>query len=492
MSYVYFFVRLPQVISAYKEGPMVKQTFVSKLAIILVMILIIGWRILAKHTYITTIDEVVALFPKTVEDITQREKHAQEEARHLVQQIIALDHEKRTFDNTLKALDRAGSCVGREGSMFNAITHTHPDASLRTVAADAINHLSDFSVEVFSQNIALYKAIKVYAEGNGKSEQLSPEQQYYLDETLRGFVRNGIDKSPEDQAKITTIKKELSKLEQDFERQISSDGRHILVSEPELKGLTSEFISALKKDVDGAYILGVDYPTYVTVMEHCSVESTREKLWRSFVSRACPENITTLTSIIKLRDELAHLLGYENYAHYDIEDEMAQTPHNVTRFLDDLVARTGQKVILEIERYMQELPEGITLVDGKIKPWDISYIKAVYRKKQFDFDDRLIAEYFPLEHTLEQLLNLYELFLGVTFEMVPGTFYHPEVKGIKVTTPAGKLLGFLLLDLHPRPDKFTHACFMPLVPSLVLPDAQLQPGVGLVVANFSRSTAEHL
>ena len=120
--------------------------------------------------------------------------------------------------------------------------------------------------------------------------------------------------------------------------------------------LDDDFVNTLTPTPDGLYILGVDYPTYFRVMENCSVPQTRKKLYIAFNNRAYPVNDALLTTIITKRDELAQLLGYSDFAHCDIDDQMAHTPEKAHAFITDLAQKSWQKFKRKLQRLRKHYP----------------------------------------------------------------------------------------------------------------------------------------
>ncbi len=105
-------------------------------------------------------------------------------------------------------------------------------------------------------------------------------------------------------------------------------------------------------------------------MTNCTVESTRHNYSNIFSNRAYPQNLSILNQLINSRDNLAHLLGYSSYAHFDIDSEMAQTPERVETFLNELALDADVKATAERNLLKQDLPNSVTLTpDGKIKSW---------------------------------------------------------------------------------------------------------------------------
>ncbi len=244
----------------------------------------------------------------------------------------------------------------------------------------------------------------------------------------------------------------------EFESNIAQDNRFIKVSESELSGVKDDFLKSLKKDQDGKYIVGIDYPTYFHVMENCHIESTRKALWTEFVNRGYPKNKEVLIKVISLRNELAELLGYKNFAELDLDDQMAKSPEVIREFLEDIFERCKPKVAAELTLLKKDLPSNITLKDDQFNPWDFAFVKNSYKKKYFSVDEADIAQYFPLENTVEKLLEIYQKFMGLSFEQCDlSGLWHNDLKLVKVCRD-GVFAGYLILDLFPRANKFSHAC----------------------------------
>jgi len=441
---------------------------------------------------VENVEGVVALFAIPAAAISQKTDDYLKEAQKQIDKIIAIPDDQRTFSNTAKALDRVIglSNAAIAGHIYEGLELLSPDKAVRNAAHSAVIKLRDFWVDQITNNKKLYHAFKAYVEGKAKHESLNPEQHYFLAETMKDFKRAGLNLPDEKLNQVKKLQKELTALGLVFGRNIAQDNRTIAVPHAALAGLEDDFIDNLKRTDEGLYILGVDYPTYFNVMEHCRVEDTRRQLYREFNNRAYPVNEDILKQIIAKRDELARLLGFSSYAQLDIDSEMAKTPERSRQFVADLVDKSKDKVKEEIEQLTAILPVSVELtVDGKIKPWDFAYLKAMYKKDQFDLDERIIAEYFPMENTIAELLDIYRQFLGVDFQEVPATgLWHDDVKAIKVLSKdESKLLGILLLDLYPRPNKYSHAAHLTVVPT-VYENRNYIPDVSIVIANFPKST----
>lgn len=437
--------------------------------------------------------QAVKLFPTSVEAINTLVRESIEKAKKEISAIIEVTKDQKTFANTFKALDALSlSDFSIAANILQTVEFVSPDAALREAAHQGVIQMQDFSVDNLSNNRQLYFALKSYVENNASKESLTTEQLYFMHETMDDFKRSGLDLPDDKLEQVKTVKKELASLSLDFETNISKDNRTITVKEQDLLGLEADFIASLKKTQAGDYILGIDYPTYFNVMQNCSVESTRKALFIAMNNRAYPVNESVLQSIIAKRDQLAKLLGFASYAALDISDQMVKNPERAYTFINDLLEQSSIKEAQEVKDLFSDLPEGVALTpDGKLHPWDTAYTSNQYKKKHFDIDENKIAEYFPMEKTVKGLLDIYQQFFSLTFkdEKAPNA-WHEDVRIISVYDATNnKLLGYLFLDMHPRDNKYSHACHITLIPSTY--DAQGEPilETSLVIANFPKSTA---
>lgn len=443
---------------------------------------------------ITDAQSVVALFPQTPDDIHKRVDLYMAQVKKDLDALVDLPDEQRTFANTAQALDTIGglSNMALTSNMIHALKEVHPDAAMREAAESAMQKIQAFWIDEVSNNKKLYQAFKSYAQNNAPHEQLKPAQMYYLQEGLKGFKRAGLDLPDDELAQLSTLKKELANICMQFSTNISQDDSSITATKEELQGLDDDFLTCLQRTDDGAYRLGVDYPTYFNVMEHCTVENTRKRLHDAFNNRAYPQNEAILKNIIALRDDFAHRLGFASFAAYDLDEQMVKTVARAENFLHDLRTKSDHKVKAEIAQFLSALPDSVSLTpDGKIKPWDFAFAQAQYKKKHFDIDETKIAEYFPMDATIDGLFAIYKQFFGIDFEQIPVTgTWHEEVKLIAMYSADHAILhGYIFLDLHPRPNKFSHACHMSVVPA-VYHEGKMVPAVSLVVANFPKSNGE--
>lgn len=459
VAYVYFFIRKPTMVYAL--------------------------------TQIKTAQDAISLFPKTVDQVNRLTESAIQEAHQELQKILTIPDDQRTYDNTAGALDRLASFsnIAIAGSLMVTQELIGTDEKVREAASNNLLKIQAFFIDNVGTNKELYHAFKAYIDGNAKNEQLSDEQKRYLHEMERDFKNAGLALPDDKLEQVKKLKKELVEIEQQFDKNIAEKQGQLIVDESELSGLSESFIKSLKRTDDGKYILGVDYPTYIQVMDNCSHENTRKGLWELFVNRAYPDNKKILEDMIAKRYELAKLLGFSSFAEYEINTEMAATTARVQKFLGDIHQKALKKAKIELDEFTKQLPPSVTLTkDGKFKMWDSGYAKNQYKKAVLDLDENKIAEYFPMQHTVDMLLSIYQQFFSLEFKQIPAQgLWHPDTQMIEIIDKTNNLkIGYLFMDLFPRPKKYSHACEQTVVPVTYDKEGNPNQGVALVVTNFPK------
>lgn len=440
--------------------------------------------------------DLASFFPKTVDEVKQHAEHCMELATQELTKIYGIADEQRTFDNTARAFDTLASTYHRTSSAISLLKMVTPDKAILDACTQAALQLRQFGVEAF-MDVRLYKAFEAYLAGAGQTESLNPEQQYFLDESMKDFRREGLHLPPHELDAVKALQKEISQVKMDYSSNCDQDASRILVNREELRGLDEDFIKNLKQE-NGKYVLDCSYPIYFEIIEHCEVEKTRRDHFIAFNNRAYPANIERLETLIAKRDQLAKMLGFESFAALNIDSEMAKTPDTVNEFLVNLAQKTNKKTDQEFTLFKNNLPEGVTLDEkGRIKPWDRYFIESMYKKKHFNIDERTIAEYFPVQKAMDGMFAIYQDFLNLTFELIkPDWVWDKEVQLLKIKDRASdEVRGYLYLDLYPRPNKYSHACCGSLVSTQVTSDPATGksvkiPYVGLIIANFPKATAD--
>ena len=430
------------------------------------------------------------VYPQTPEEIDERAAQSKQRIKEIIDTLITtpVDQQNKTsMIHKLDSLDGATSIFG----VLEFVQHVYPDDVMRKKASDVSTALRDFYTDIVEMNVDLYKAFKTYYEGNAVSEDLLSEERYFLDELMKDFKRAGLDLPEENRLKIAELNKKINKIGQDFSCNISEDTTTITATREQLAGVSDEFIAGLKTDDQGLYILHTDYPTQNMIGNYCSVQDTRKRFSKAFKNRAYPKNKEVLEQLIAMRDELAKALRFASFADLDLDDQMIKSAKHAWEFEYDLEQRAKTKAVQEFATLTAALPEGVTLSpEGKMYPWDGGFISTYFKKQKYDIDERVLAEYFPMEKSVEGLMNIYQQFFSITITYEQPTHtWHPDVKLLKIADNAtNEVLGYVFLDMFPRPKKYGHAAQFGGVTAYKTHDGKRYPAVVAVVCNFTKPT----
>lgn len=428
--------------------------------------------------------------PQNESDLEYIQKRVFKLSKEALDRIFKQEADKRNFDNTILAYDKAACFFSVFSSIISLVKNTYPDESMRIKAIEINNQFSQFAIEHFGSNRAYYQAVQEYLKLNHANEVLSEEQSYYLEDLSRDFKKAGFHLEAKAFEKVTALKKEIALLSNEFSKNINNDNSHVLFSESELEGADKDFIKQLKQK-EGSYVVETDYPSYFHVMENVKSEEARRKLYLAFNNRAHPENDSVLKKVIELRHQMAQALGYENFSSYDLDGQMAKDPKTVHEFIDKLYPKVKEKAQREFAELKENLPKEVKLQsDSSFKPWDLAYISNQYKKACLSVDEKALSEFFPLESTLTGLFDIYEQFFDFEFTLKDEVLWHPDVRLMQVTQKAtGQNLGYIALDLFPREGKYSHACSCAICPPLKV-NGKWQSALNLVIANFTKPSKE--
>ena len=198
------------------------------------------------------------------------------------------------------------------------------------------------------------------------------------------------------------------------------------------------------------------------------------------------DNCGVIRRILACRQEIAHLLGYENYAQYVLHNRMAQNVEEVYKLLDEL----AQYSVPAARREIESLNDYASTLgfSGTIQPWDYAYYAEKQKNALFNLSAEKLKPYFKLENVIDGIFALATNLYGLRFAEAPGIeTYHPDVKVYEVYQ-GERFLSVLYLDFHPRATKRSGAWMTTFREQWVDADKrEVRPLVSLVM-NFTPST----
>jgi oligopeptidase A len=398
---------------------------------------------------------------------------------------------RQLFEQLVLPLERARQRLGRVWSPvthLNAVMNNEP---LREAYNACLSKLTGYATEV-SQNEALceaYKAILARDDEDG----LDPAQRKLLEDAVRDFRLAGVDLPAAAKARFAEVRNELSAAQSRFEENVldatTAWSRHI-TDRAELDGLPEHMLAraaaeAAERGLDG-WVLTLDFPTYQAVVTHAESADLRRTLYEAWATRASDrgphagewDNTGEMSRILSLRQEIASITGFANYAEYSLATKMAASVDEVIAFLEELADRSrpaGEAEMATLEAF----------AGRALEAWDVPWVAEQVRRRQFDISDEMLRPYFPLDRVVAGLFRLVETLFAVRVrrdEQVAG--WHPDTRFYVIEDADGTARGGFYVDLFARARKRGGAWMDECVVRAEL-DERTELPVAYLVCNFT-------
>jgi peptidyl-dipeptidase Dcp len=376
---------------------------------------------------------------------------------------IAANAEKPSFDNTVIALERTGRLLDRTQRIFSNLNAADTNPARQKIETELAPKLSAHRDAILLNPKLFARIEELYS--NRDKLGLDPESNYLLKRYYKDFVRAGAKLSDSDKEKLKKINSELATLQTQFDQNVlkEKNASSIVVDRREdLSGLSDNQIaaaSAAAKDEhkEGKFVLRLQNTTGQPVLGSLQNRRLRERIMQSSLFRNSKGGPFDTREIVirtaQLRAERAKLLGYENHAAYQLEDQTAKNVSTVNKLLADLavpaVANAGREAA-DIQNIVDEEKGGF-----QIASWDWDFYSEKVRKARYQFDESDVRPYYELNHVLvDGVFFAAGKLYGVTFkERHDLPVYQPDVRVFEVYDADRQPLALFLGDYYARPSK---------------------------------------
>jgi len=402
------------------------------------------WHLVRADEFVPAFDEAIA--------------HASKEI-----QAIADSPAEPTFDNTIVAMEKAGSALDRLEAIFgvhagNLNVGPMPDIQKTVMPKLALHR------DRITQNEKLFARIEQVFQGE-EMKQLGTAEQRLVDDIFRNFVRRGAKLDADKKKTLSSINQRLATLFADFTQNVLDDEQEYvtwITDAKDLAGLPESTISAManaakEKGKAGQWAVTNTRSSMDPFLTYADNRSLREQVWRTYYNRGdngdSHDNNSIIAEILKLRAQRAKLLGYETHAHWRLEPTMAKTPEATMDLMMSVwpkaVARVREEVA-DMQRIANEEGANIT-----IEPWDYRYYAEKVRKQKYDLDFNQVKPYLQLEKLVEAMLWCSSELYDLKYERIGDVpVFHPDVRVWKVTRiSTGDEVGLFYLDPYARDGK---------------------------------------
>ncbi len=413
-------------------------------------------------------------------------------------QAIINNPEAPTFENTIVALDNAGSLFERIYSVFGNETSINSTPEVMAVETELTPIVSAHFNEI-SMNEKLFERVKAVYD-NRESLNLEPDQMRLLTETFKDYERSGATLPADKKEELKAINARMSELELLFGQNAlkeTADFTLVVENEKDLAGLSKMQIDAAaaraeEKGMGGWWVFGLDNASVMPFLQFADNRDLRTKMMNGYLMRGNNDNENDnkaiVVELVNLRNRKAHIMGYDNLAQFVLEDRMAKTPEAVYNLLDNLwtpALNAARKELADMKPIAeaQGVTDELTAAD-----WRYYFEKA--KAEKFNLSEDEIRPYFQFENVRDGIFYVANRLYGITFTPLNNVpVPHPEAEAFECKDADGTHLGILFMDMFARPGLKRSGAWCGGYREQFYENGERVAPIVTIVGNFTRGTA---
>lgn len=406
-------------------------------------------------------------------------------------QAIAQQEAAATFANTIDAMTSAGQDLTRVLSAFYAMSGAHSNETREAIMRQISPALAAHSSAIYAMRPLFDRINSLYE--NRATLGLTAEQTRVLELTHQSWVRAGAGLTGAAADRMKEIKQRLATLGTQFSQNLLADERgwYMELQPDDLDGLPQFLIRAAQaagaeRGVD-APIITASRSLLMPFLQFSPNRELRRQAQQAWSNRGArggdTDNRAIAAESVNLRHEIAQLLGYENFAAYKLETEMAKNSDNVRQLLMDVWEPAKSQALADQDILTKMMhADG---VDGPLQPWDWRYYSEKRRQAEHDLDEELVKPYFQLDRMIEAAFDCANRLFGLEFTPVDVPLYHPDCRAWAVTR-GGEHIAIFIGDYFARGSKRSGAWCSAMQSQAKFP--KVQSPIVVNVCNFAKDT----
>ena len=399
-----------------------------------------------------------------------------------------------SWDNLLQPIEDMEDQLSQAWSPVSHLNSVCNSEELRKAYNACLPLLSEYGTWMgqHSQLCAAYQQIADSEEFSSLSEA----RQMAVNHALRDFRLAGVALPQEQKEEYARLRQRLSELGSKFEENVldATKAWSKQVSAEQLAGLPDTALASARQAAEQAgvegYLINLEFPSYFPVMTYADDGKLREEVYIAYATRASEQgphagqwdNSALLVETLDLRQQMAQLLGFANYAELSLATKMAEKPADVTDFLEELAAKSRPQALGEREGLVEFARKEYGA--DTVNAWDGGYYSEKLRQRRYQISQEEIRPYLPVGKALGGLFEVLERLYGVGVREISSfDSYHRDARLFEVLQ-ADKVIAHFYLDLYARSDKRGGA-WMDNCRVRRIADGELQIPVAYMVCNFT-------
>ncbi len=408
--------------------------------------------------------------------------------------IAELQQVPESIQQQLQVLEQIDNLENQMSESWGVLSHLNAvmnNTETREVYQLLLPSLSEYYTQL-GQHTALYQTYQ-HVHDAALFATLPTAQQSAIKLALRDFKLSGVALEGDAKKRYAEISARLSQLGSDFSNNVldATQAYFKPLTEDQLKGMPESSIELLKqygqqREREQA-VATLDMPSYIAIMTYAEDRVLREELYKAFTTRASDQsaqlefdNTPVMEEILKLRQEMSQLLGFDNFSAYSLASKMAPNVAAVNQFLVDLAEHARTPALQEIEQLKSMAAEhGIS----ELKPWDTTYYSEKLKVQQFNLSQEALKPYFPTPKVIQGLFNIVERIYDIKVIEREAPLWHKDAHYYELEDQ-GIVIGGFYFDLYARSGKRGGA-WMSGFRSRMQTNNGLQKPICYMVGNFT-------
>ncbi|GAU40325.1 hypothetical protein TSUD_221730 [Trifolium subterraneum] len=371
-----------------------------------------------------------------------------------------------------KIVDRLAVVWG----MVNHLKSVKDSSELRSAIEDVQAEKVKFQLRL-GQSKPLYNAFKAIQD-SPDWKSLSDARKRIVENQIKEAVLNGVSLDDDKREQFNKIEQELERLSEKFGENVldaTKKFEKLITDKKEIDGLPATALglaaqSAVSKGHEnataenGPWIITLDAPSYIAVMQHARNRSLREEVYRAYITRASSgdlDNTLLIDQILKLRLEKAKLLNYNNYAEVSMATKMA-TVDKAEELLEKLRRASWDAAVQDMEDLKKFSKDQGALEADDLTHWDVSFWSERLRESKYDINEEELRPFFSLPNVMDGLFDLAKTLFGIEIEPADGLapVWNKDVKFFRVKDSSGSPVAYFYFDPYSRPSEKRQGAWM--------------------------------
>jgi len=379
-----------------------------------------------------------------------------------LEKIVRIPSELRTFENTIRALDDLMEPVGNLSNRLDLILETNPSAEMRDSAEGQLIRVKQWMTGL-DYRLDVYAAVKVFKEQNPNLQlsrpDLSAEALKFYSEVLRDYARAGTALDDAARNEVEIGRKKLDELSTRFSKNISEDKTTVELSKEEVAGVSEDALKAYARSENGNYLIKVRTAAQAQpILENGTSEEARRKVTEGRFQVAMDSNSSILEDALRIRDQVAKKLGYESWADYKVEVNLAGNFKNADGLVTQVAKALEPRANKEIEEMLDLKCRDAGDSCAEFRVWDYYYLMNQLKKEKYKVDMEQVRRFFPANQVLSGMFKVYSKMFNLKFTEIeaPQKWIGDLQLYLVQDSRSDEPLGLIYFDLYPREGKFNH------------------------------------